>query len=129
MIGSIASLILPALVPAFSDGVRGIIAKFTGGAGGQPQNVEERVKLMEAEAAKLQALAALDGVNGEPSKWIINLRASFRYVIISAIMIFTGVIVFTPDIVGASVVAIFLDMTGACMSFVIGERMYLTLKR
>ena len=129
MIGSVASLILPALVPAFSDGVRGIIAKFTGGAGGQPQNVEERVKLMEAEAAKLQALAALDGVNGEPSKWIINLRASFRYVIISAIMIFTGIIVFTPDIVGASVVAIFLDMTGDCMSFVIGERMYLTLRK
>jgi hypothetical protein len=129
MIGSVASLILPALVPAFSDGVRGLIAKFTGGAGGQPQNVEERVKLMEAEAAKLQALAALDGVNGEPSKWIINLRASFRYVIISAIMLFTGFIVFTPDIVGTGVVAIFLDMTGACMSFVIGERMYLTLKR
>jgi len=129
MIGSIASLILPALVPAVADGFRGIVAKFTGGAGGQPQNVEERVKLMEAEAAKLQALAALDGVNGEPSKWIINLRASFRYIIISAIMLFTGFIVFTPDIVGTGVVAIFLDMTGACMSFVIGERMYLTLKR
>ena len=68
MLSSVASLILPALVPVVSDGVRGIIAKFTGGAGGQPQNVEERVKLMEAEAAKLQALAALDGVNGEPSK-------------------------------------------------------------
>lgn len=129
MLSSVASLILPALVPVVSDGVRGIIAKFTGGAGGQPQNVEERVKLMEAEAAKLQALAALDGVNGEPSRWIINLRASFRYVIISAIMLFTGVIVFNPDIVGVSVVAIFLDMTGACMSFVIGERMYLTLKK
>ena len=129
MLSSVASLILPALVPVVSDGVRGIIAKFTGGAGGQPQNVEERVKLMEAEAAKLQALAALDGVNGEHSKWIINLRASFRYVIISAIMLFTGFIVFTPDIVGTSVVAIFLDMTGACMSFVIGERMYLTLRK
>lgn len=129
MFGSIASLILPALVPAFSDGVRGIIAKFTGGAGGQPQNVEERVKLMEAEAAKLQALAALDGVNGEPSKWIVDLRASFRYIIISAIMVFTAIVVFNPEVVGASVVAVFLDMTGACMSFVIGERMYLTLKK
>jgi len=129
MISSVASLILPALVPAFSDGVRGIIAKFTGGAGGQPQNVEERVKLMEAEAAKLQALAALDGVNGEPSKWIINLRASLRYIIISAIMLFTAIIVFNPEVVGAGVVAVFLDMTGACMSFVIGERMYLTLKK
>jgi hypothetical protein len=129
MISSVASLILPALVPAFSDGVRGIIAKFTGGAGGQPQNVDERVRLMEAEAAKLQALAQLDSVNGEPSRWIIDLRASFRYVIISSIMIFTGLIVFNPDIVGAAVVSVFLDMTGACMSFVIGERMYLTLKR
>jgi len=129
MISSVASLILPALVPAFSDGVRGIIAKFTGGAGGQPQNVDERVRLMEAEAAKLQALAQLDSVNGEPSRWIIDLRASFRYVIISSIMIFTGLIVFNPDIVGVAVVSVFLDMTGACMSFVIGERMYLTLKR
>ena len=127
--GSLFSLIFPALVPALTDGFRGIVAKFTGGAGGQPQNVAERVQLMQAEAAKLQALASLDTTNGEPSKWIVDLRASFRYVIISFIMIFTAVIVFNPDIVGASVIAVFLDMTGACMSFVIGERMYLTLKK
>jgi hypothetical protein len=127
--GSLFGLIFPALVPALTDGFRGIVSKFTGGAGGQPQNVAERVQLMQAEAAKLQALAALDTTNGEPSKWIVDLRASFRYVIISFIMIFTGVVVFNPDIVGASVVAVFLDMTGACMSFVIGERMYLTLKK
>ena len=126
---NLISLILPALVPAFADGARGLIAKFTGGAGGQPQNITERIELMKAEAEKLQALAALDSVNGEPSKWIIDLRASFRYVIISSIMIFTAVVVFNPDIVGATVVAVCLDMTGACMSFVIGERMYLSLKR
>ena len=129
MFGSIVSLILPALVPAFADGARGLIAKFTGGAGGQPQNITERIELMKAEAEKLQALAALDSPTGEPSKWIIDLRASFRYVIISSIMIFTAVVVFNPDIVGATVVAVCLDMTGACMSFVIGERMYLSLKR
>ena len=129
MLGSIVSLILPALVPAFADGARGLIAKFTGGAGGQPQNIAERIELMKAEAEKLQALAALDSPTGEPSKWIIDLRASFRYVIISSIMIFTAVVVFNPDIVGATVVAVCLDMTGACMSFVIGERMYLSLKR
>jgi hypothetical protein len=129
MFGSIVSLILPALVPAFADGARGLIAKFTGGAGGQPQNITERIELMKAEAEKLQALAALDTPTGEPSKWIIDLRASFRYVIISSIMIFTAVVVFNPDIVGATVVAVCLDMTGACMSFVIGERMYLSLKR
>ena len=129
MFSSIVSLILPALVPAFADGARGLIAKFTGGAGGQPQNIKERIELMQAEAAKLQALAALDSPSGEPSRWIIDLRASFRYIIISAIMLFTAIVVFNPDIVGATVVAVFLDMTGACMSFVIGERMYLTLKK
>ena len=126
---NLISLILPALVPAFADGARGLIAKFTGGAGGQPQNITERIELMKAEAEKLQALASLDSPTGEPSKWIIVLRASFRYIIISAIMIFTAIVVFNPDVVGAAVVAVFLDMTGACMSFVIGERMYLTLKK
>jgi hypothetical protein len=128
--GSLLSLILPALVPAFTDGFRGIFAKFTGGAGGQPQNVTERVQLMEAEAAKLQAMASLDGTfTGQPSQWIIDLRASFRYIIISAILIFTGVVVFCPNIVGASVITVFLDMSGCCMSFVIGERMYLSIKK
>jgi len=128
--GSLISLILPALVPAFTDGVRGIFAKLTGGAGGQPQNVQERVQLMEAEAQKLQAMSALDGtITGQPSQWIIDLRAAFRYVIISAILIFTGIIVFMPDLVGASVIAVFLDMSGCCMSFVIGERMYLSIKK
>ena len=117
MFGSIVSLILPALVPAFADGARGLIAKFTGGAGGQPQNITERIELMKAEAEKLQALAALDSPTGEPSKWIIDLRASFRYVIISSIMIFTAVVVFNSDIVGATVVAVCLDMTGACLLY------------
>jgi hypothetical protein len=128
--GSILSLIFPALVPVFTDGVRGVFARITGGAGGQPQNVAERVQLMEAEAQKLQAMSALDGtVTGQPAQWIVDLRASFRYVIISAILLFTGVIVFYPNIVGASVIAVFLDMSGACMSFVIGERMYLSIKK
>ena len=128
--GSILSLIFPAFLPVLTDGVRGIFAKISGGAGGQPQNVDERVKLMEAEAAKMAAMAQLDGTfTGQPAQWIVDLRASFRYIIISAILLFTGVIVFYPSIVGATVISVFLDMSGACMSFVIGERMYLNLKK
>ena len=126
---SLSSLILPALVPAISDGLRGIFARFTGGAGGMPQNVQERVELMQAEAQKLQAIAALDNPEGTPSQWIIDLRACYRYIIITAILIFTGVVVFNSDVVGTTVVSVFLDMTGACMSFIIGERMYLSIKK
>jgi hypothetical protein len=127
--GSLISLILPALVPAFSDGMRGIFARLTGGAGGTPQNVTERIQLMEAEATKMQAMASLDNPTGNPSQWIVDLRACYRYVIISAILIFTGIVVFNPNIVGVSVVSIFLDMSGACMSFIIGERCYLNIKK
>jgi hypothetical protein len=127
--GSLMGLVLPALMPALADGMRGIFARLTGGAGGMPQNVQERVELMQAEASKLQALAALDNPEGTPSQWIVDLRASYRYIIISAILIFTGIVVFNSATVGAAVVSIFLDMTGACMSFIIGERCYLNLKK
>ena len=126
--GSLFNLILPALVPAFTDGVRGLFAKFTGGAGGQPQNMQERISLIQAETEKLKALADLDTPNGEPSKWIIDLRASYRYVIITFILLATIAVVYSPN-VPVSIVAVFLDMTGACMSFIIGERMYLAIKK
>ena len=126
--GGILGLILPALVPAFTDGVRGIFAKFTGGAGGTPQNMQERIQLIQAETEKLKALAALDTPSGEPSKWIVDLRASYRYVIITFILLATIFVVYSPGI-QLGIVSVFLDMTGACMSFIIGERMYLSIKK
>lgn len=126
--GSLISLVLPALVPAFTDGVRGLFAKLTGGAGGTPQNIQERIALIQAETEKLKALSALDMPTGEPSKWIVDLRAAYRYVIITIILIATIFVVYSPS-VQTSIVLIFLDMTGACMSFIIGERMYLGLKK
>ena len=44
MFSGLASLIFPALLPAVTDGLRGIFAKVTGGAGGTPQNVNERIQ-------------------------------------------------------------------------------------
>jgi hypothetical protein len=125
---SILSLIFPAVIPVLADGVRGIFAKFSGGAGGTPQNVDERIKLMEAETARLQALADIDKPSGEPSKWVTDFRASFRYVAILLIWIATITAVFTSTVT-PNITLMLLDLSGACMSFVIGERMYLTLKK
>jgi hypothetical protein len=125
---SILSLIFPAVIPVLADGVRGIFAKFSGGAGGTPQNVDERIKLMEAETARLQALAEIDKPSGEPSRWVTNFRASFRYVAILLIWIATIVAVFDTSL-SHNIVLMMLELSGACMSFVIGERMYLTLKK
>ena len=125
---SILSLIFPSVIPVLADGVRGLFAKFSGGAGGTPQNVDERIKLMEAETARLQALAEIDKPSGEPSKWVTDFRASFRYVAIVTIWIATIAAVFTPGVM-PSITLMMLDLSGACMSFVIGERMYLSLKK
>lgn len=128
MFSGIASLIFPALMPAVTDGLRGIFAKFTGGAGGTPQNVNERIQLMEAETKRLQALADIDKPAGEPSVWVTDIRAIFRYAAITLIWLATIVAVFTPT-VPSEMTMMLLDLSGACMSFVIGERMYLSLKK
>jgi len=122
----IATLILPALVPVLSDGVRAVFARLGLGAGANPQNVSERIELMQAETARLQALAELDKPSGEISRWVADLRASFRYV---AVMLIIG-----ATLIGAfygmegAALAVLLDLSGAAMSFIIGERMYLRLK-
>jgi hypothetical protein len=128
MIGGLLSLIVPAVIPALTDGVRGIFAKFSGGAGGTPQNLDERVKLMAAETEKLKALAEIDKPIGEPAAWVVNIRAIFRYAAITLIWIATIAAIFTPS-VEKELTLIMLDLSGACMSFIIGERMYLSIKR
>lgn len=125
---NILSLLFPAIVPALTDGVRGIFAKFTGGAGGTPQNVNERIQLMEAETKRLQALAEIDKPAGEPSRWVTDVRAVFRYAAIMIIWFATIVAVFDQN-VPEGITLMLLDLSGACMSFVIGERMYLSIKK
>lgn len=128
MITSIVSLVAPALLPAVTDGLRGIFAKITGGAGGNPQNVAERIQLMQAETERLKAMAELDRPPGEPSKWVTDIRSLFRYAAITLIFLMTGVSVFSGELPN-EIKYMLLDLSGACMSFVIGERMYLQIKK
>lgn len=120
--------ILPALLPAASDGLRGLFARFTGGAGGQPQNIAERIQLMQAEAAKLASLAQLDALAPNVSPWVADLRGAFRYVAVGGILLATLAGCFVPGM-NAAALAVLLDLSGASMSFIIGERMYLGLKK
>lgn len=126
--GSILAMILPALAPAVTDGIRGVFAKWSGGAGGTPQNVNERIQLMEAETKRLQALAEIDKPSGEPAQWVNNLRGSFRYISIAVIWLATLVVIFDPT-VDISIKTVLLELSGATMSFVIGERMYLSIRK
>ncbi len=120
--------LLPMIIPAFADGLRGVFAKLTGGAGGTPVNVDERIKLMSAETERLKALNEIDKPDGTTSQFVTDFRAMFRYVMIIFVWLATVVCIFTPEVPQILTVTM-LDLSGATMSFVIGERMYFNMKQ
>lgn len=70
--------ILAALVPVAAESVKQLVVRWTGGV--KPATVDETIRLMKAESDRLTALAALDQPGGTPSQWVVDLRASARYV-------------------------------------------------
>ena len=121
------SLILPALLPAVVDGLKGLFTRMTGGAGARPASVDEAIKLMSAETEKLKVLAELDKPSGEISRWVADLRAAFRY-LAAAIIIVTsmGVTVLMPQ---NPLAPYLLEMSGSVFAFLFGDRVYLHLKK
>lgn len=124
---ALLSLLLPALVPVASDAVRGIIAKFTGGAGAIPQNVDEEIRLMEAKTKNLQALAELDKPAGNISQWVADLRASFRYIAAGLIILAALLTLYIPTDIELADIA--WQAAGSAFSFIFGDRMYSYIKR
>ena len=127
------TLLLPAVLPAVMDGLRSLIGRFTGGAGARPQNVDEAIKLKQADIDMLKALAELDKPAGDISRWVADLRASFRYLAAAAIILGTlglaaldaaGGIVVSPEILSG-----LLDMMGSVWAFMFGDRLYFAMKR
>ena len=74
----ILEAILAALVPVGVEGIKQVIARFVGGV--RATTIEEQIRLDQNDIQKLNALAALDNPGGTPSQWVIDLRASSRYI-------------------------------------------------
>lgn len=121
---SILSLVVPALIPALADGLRGVFGKLTGGAGAKPQNVEEQIRLMAAENERLKALAELDKPAENISPWVADLRASFRYIAAGVIIMGAVSTLYMPKLDAALFEAIW-NLAGSVFSFMFGDRMYL----
>ena len=74
----IVETLIGALVPVAAESIKQLIVRWTGGV--RPASVDEQIRLMKAESDRLQALSALDQPGGTPSQWVIDLRASARYI-------------------------------------------------
>lgn|SRR3990167_263559 len=121
------------LVPVIADGFRSFIGWATGASGAQPQNVDEAIRLMQAQSDNLKVIAQLDTPVGNIAPWVANLRASFRYISAAVIiapfpLILTYVTVYpTPDAID-----LFnfysMNLVGPVFSFMFGSRLLLQLK-
>ncbi len=121
----ILETILAALVPVGVEGVKQVINKFTGGV--QPVSVDEQIKLQDADIRRLEALAKLDDPHGTPSQWVVDLRASSRY--LGALgVIAAGVFTLYIPNMPQEIVAIAMEGASVCFGFLFGQRIVVNFK-
>lgn len=70
--------IIGALLPVAVESGKQLITKWVGGV--KPTTIDEQIKLDQNEIHRIEALAKLDAPIGTPSQWVIDLRASARYI-------------------------------------------------
>jgi len=70
--------IIAALVPIAAEGAKQGMSKLFGGV--KAATIDDQIKLDNNEINKIKALAELDTPVGTPSQWVVDLRASSRYI-------------------------------------------------
>jgi len=115
--------IIGALVPVGVEGIKQVIARFTGGV--RATTIEEQLKLDQSEIARLEALAKLDNPGGTPSQWVIDLRGSSRYIgALAVIAVGVSSIFLNLD---ANVKTIALEAANIAFGFLFGTRIVANL--
>lgn len=114
----ILEALIGALAPVAVDGVKRIIHYKTGGA--KPVTVDEQIRLDNAEIERLKVLTELDRPVGNPSQWVVDLRASSRYVCAGICIIGGGLSVFLP--VDPAVKTTCLELANIALGFLFGAR-------
>jgi hypothetical protein len=117
--------ILGALVPIGVEGIKQAITRLAGGV--KPTTVEEQIKLDEAEVRRLEAIAKLDTPIGQPSQWVVDLRASARY--IGALLVMAVGVSTLYVTVDATVQALALEAANIAFGFLFGSRIIAGFKK
>lgn len=81
--------IIGALVPVGVEAVKQGAARLFGGV--RATTIDEQIRLDQNEIERIKVLAELDKPIGNPSQWVVDLRASARYVG-ALVVIATGIL-------------------------------------
>ena len=129
VIGNILATMVPAFFPVIGDAFKMLIGKVTGTSMGEPKDFADWLAMKQLDIDKLKALAELDRPTGDISRWVANLRASFRYIFVGVIIIAAIVYNFLPPgYRDDSGLAFFNQLAGSATFYIIGDRVYLGLK-
>jgi len=110
--------IVSALIPAAAEAVKGLVSKLVGGV--KPLTIDDQIKLDQSEITKLEAVSKLDNPGGTPSQWVIDLRASARYVAAGFVIIGATIAIFTP--IEQEVKLVALEAANIVFGFLFGSR-------
>lgn len=115
--------LLSALIPAGLD-----LIKQAGGAVSRKffgLSVDDQIKLQESDINRIKAMAELDNPHGTPKQWVVDLRASFRY-IAACVSIVAGIYMMISG--NPAMMAMGYDLVGIPFGFIFGERLWAGLK-
>lgn len=115
------SLILPAVLPAAIDALKNLFGGIGRKIGGM--SPDDQIKIQMADVEKLKALAQLDNPAGTPSQWVVDLRASFRYISAGA-SILAGIYMVATQ---PGLVDFGAQLISGPFAFIFGERLYFGL--
>jgi hypothetical protein len=121
----ILETIIGALVPVGVDGIKQLITRFAGGV--KPTTIAEQIQLDQSEINRIEAIAKLDNPYGTPSQWVVDLRASSRYIgalVVIAVGLST---LYLP--VDPFVQRIGLEAANIAFGFLFGSRIMANLKK
>ena len=121
----ILETLIGALIPVGIDGVKQMFTRFAGGV--KPTTVAEQLQLEEFEIKRMEALAKLDNPYGSPSQWVVDLRASSRYLGALFVIIVGIGTLFLP--VAPEIQRIGIEAANIAFGFLFGTRIMANLKK
>ena len=125
ILGPLITALISALIPVGVEGAKQVINKVVGGP--KPTTIDEQIKLDQADIARLEAVAKLDDPHGTPSQWVVDLRASARYIAAWAVILGGGAVLFTPA--DLQVKALAVEAISVAFGFLFGTRIVANLKK
>jgi hypothetical protein len=117
--------IIGALVPVGIEGIKQLMTNFFGGV--KATSIEDQIKLDDNEIEKIKAIAELDKPIGQPSQWVVDLRASARYIGALAVITVGISTLYAP--VDVRIQAIALEAANIAFGFLFGSRIVAGLRK